>query len=113
MAISNVIRFDAIRTVLFGSLSTSYVNIGTPLSHIIRVFKMINTSDVDATISFDGGITDNDYIPAGGFCLYDFSANAGSDGQLSLQKGTQVAAKMASAPTVGGVVITTIYARGE
>jgi hypothetical protein len=112
MAISNLARFDAYRIVAFGSLTTSYTVLGTPLAHSTRILKFVNTTDADVSISFDG-TTNNDYIPAGGFSLYDVTSDAGSDGQFSIQKNTQLYVKQMSASTKGSVVVICVYARGE
>ncbi len=112
MAISNVARFDAYRILAFGSLSGTFAALGSPLDHVTRILKLVNTTDTDVIVSFDG-TTLNDYVPALGFVLYDISSNAGSDGQFSLQKGTQIYVRQVTAPTKGNVVAVCVYARGE
>lgn len=112
MAISNVARFDAIRSILFGSITNSFAVLGSPLAHITRVIKFTNTTNANMFISYDGTTT-NDIVSAGGFVLYDIMSNAGNDGQFSISRGTQLYIKYDTAPTSGMVVVTCIYAKGE
>lgn len=100
-------RFDATRSLAFGAIGATYTTLGTPLVHLTRIIKLVNTTNADVQVSFDG-VTDNDYIPAGGFSLYDLW----SDG-LSTSPSTQVFVKYVSAPGSGSFILTCIYAKGQ
>lgn len=75
---SNRIRFDAIRSVDSATFTGSYIAFGSALTSPARILHIINNSNEDAIISFDGGTTDNIYVPAGHFVLYDFGTNRGA-----------------------------------
>ena len=100
-------RFDAIKSTAFGSITASYTALGTPITHIARILKIVNGTDTAMFFSFDG-TTDNDYIPAGGFTLYDLDSN-----QLSISVNTQVSVKYETVPTSGSVKVINVFARGQ
>lgn len=57
------------------SLTTSYqVFEINGLGDEAQIFKMLNNSNVDVDISYDG-VVDHDIIPAGGAFILDFTAN--------------------------------------
>lgn len=109
-----IVRFDALRSLAFGGISGTYAPIGTPLDRNWRMFRITNDTDGDMFISADG-TTDNLFVPANGFTLYDLSTNAQPIKQSDtfvMGIGTQFYVKQASAPTSGAVYIEGIYARG-
>lgn len=110
---SIIVSVDALRSLAFGSIGATYLPLGTPFGHPMRIIKIVNTTNADMVISFDG-TNDNDYIPAGSFALYDLSANEdnGSAGWF-FRVGTQVYVKYNSAPSSGSVFVTTLYGKGE
>ena len=61
------------------------------------------------------GTQDNDFIPAGGFSLYDFSSNGGESQAkpFAFQEGTQVWVRSSTAPTTKSVYCITSYGLGE
>ena len=109
---SIIVSVDAYRSLAFGSISGSYAAIGTPFAHPMRIVKIINTCNTDMSISFDG-TTDNDYIPAGSFSLYDLSTNEVEQAGWFFRTGTQVYVKQISAPASGSVIVISLYGQGE
>jgi hypothetical protein len=110
-----VARADAILSVANGSITNSYTTLGSPLTHNWRYFKITNNTDGDMFISFDG-TTNNLFVPAYSFTLYDIATNAGPPNvidNLLLGLGTQFYIKYSSAPTTGSLYIEGWYARGE
>lgn len=105
---SRIVRFDAVRTEAFGAITAAYLPLGTPLTHVTRLIKFINTTDSDVQVSFDGA-TLHDIVPVGGFSLYDFV----SDGDFVMAIGTQIFIKSAVASTLGSFSAITIYGQGE
>jgi hypothetical protein len=93
-------------TLLTASVSSSYTSIGT-LTQPARLVKFQNLGTQDVTISWDGS-TDHDYIPGGGFALYDFTSNAVANAQLSVANKTQFWGKTASSTST--VKISYFYA---
>ena len=106
-----IVRVDALRSLAYGSITSSFVAIGGAFAHAMRIIKVINTCNTDMEISFDGS-TVNDYVPAGGFVLYDLTTN-GINQQFTFQIGTKVYVKYVSAPASGIVTVTAIYGNGE
>jgi hypothetical protein len=109
---SKIVRVDAYRTVAFGSISGTYAALGTPFTHPMRLIKIVNTCDTAMNISFDG-TTNNDFIPAGSFALYDLTANQETQSGFYFQIGTQVYVKQATAPSSGAVYLIALYGQGE
>lgn len=107
---SIVAHFDTLRSIAHGSISGSYAAIGSALTYPARIVKITNNTDGDMLISTDG-INDMDFIPAHGFALYDLCTNQSlNGGSLQFPVGTVVSVKQSTAPTVGSVYLTVIYA---
>lgn len=109
-----IVRFDAIRSKASGSITNSYTVLGSALTRNWRITRIINDTDGDVMISADG-TTDNLYLPAGSFVLYDFATNAVSVNESDwfvMQINTQFYVKYTSAPTTGSVYIEGVYSTG-
>ncbi len=108
-----IVRVDAVRTLAFGGISGTYATVGTPIAFNWRMFRVTNNTNGDLFISFDG-TTNNLFVPANGFVLYDLSTNADPSSQTDgfvLQVGTQFYAKQSTAPSSGAVYVEGLYAR--
>ena len=110
-AFALIVRVDALRSVAFGSITGAFTPLGSIFGHVMRIVKIANITDADMYISFDGATT-NDYIPAGGFVLYDLTTNG--VGQLfTFEIGTQVYVKYVSGPSKGSINLTALYGQGQ
>lgn len=111
----SIARYDAIRSLAAGGISGTYAVVGSPTTHTTRAFCVTNNTLGDLFISFNG-TSDNLFVPAGSFRLYDVAANSAqstdSNG-LVLQIGTQFYTKQSTAPSSGSVYIELLYAQGE
>lgn len=105
------VRFEEVRVLAFGLVLPAYTMVGLPFEHPIRLLKILNATDADVVISYDG-VTDHDVIPALGFCLYDFASNKSSvGGHLEMPIGGAVYARQLAAPgTLGAVAVVCMYA---
>lgn len=104
----SVARFDAYRTLAFGSIGATYSQVGTATAHIMRIVHFVNNTNADVDFSFDG-VNDNIFCSANSFVLYDLEANG-----IDLQVGTPFLVKYhTGAPTSGAVFVMTIYAKGQ
>lgn len=103
---------EPLRSLAFGSIGMSYVPVGSIFGDPIRLMKIINTMNVDIIVSYDG-ITDHDYVPAGGFTLYDFSSNNLNNVGWFLKSDTQIYVKVTSAPASGGVFLVAYHGLGD
>lgn len=109
----SVARADSLRSVAFGSITNSYTNLGTPLTHNWRMWRITNNTNGDMFFSFDG-TNDNLFVPANSFVLYDISANDDTtNNPLFMSLGTQFLIKYSSAPTSGSVYLEGFYAQGQ
>ena len=112
-----IVRMDSIRSKAFASITGSYTTLGAALSNNWRVFKITNNTNGDMFISLDG-TTDNLFVPANSFTLYDLSTNAANvqdtDGFV-MQIGSQFYIKYCTAPTgptTGAVYVEGLYTKG-
>lgn len=107
---SKVVRFDTYRTLAFGAISGAFAALGTPITHIGRILKFVNTTDGDITVSFDGS-TNNDIVPAGSIVIYDFVSDGISNTEFVIQNGTQIYIK--GTVSKGSFYAVLVYGQGE
>lgn len=84
---STSITFNPLISLDSSTLAGSYTAFGSGFTYPVRILHIVNNSDSDATISFDGGTTDHIFIPAGSFVLYDFGTNKGESAPALELKG--------------------------
>ena len=100
---------EGVRTVAFGSLTSSYADIGAATTHPIRIIMVKNTTDVSITVSADDGTKDWFDIPAGGADVLDVTTN-GLDAGWFLPVGSQFQVKdQGTGATEGKVIIQCFY----
>ena len=110
---TSIVRVDALRSVSYSSITSSYTTLGGSFSHETRIIKLTNNTDGDLLISFDG-TTDNLFLPAFSFTLYDITTNREqNDIYLIFQVGTQVFVKYSISPSKGAVYLECLYGQGE
>lgn len=110
---SQVIRVDGLRSLAAGSISASYTAIGTPFTHMMRLLKVVNNTNADIIISYDG-VNDNDFIPASSFYLYDGNTNKNlPDSRYVFQPYTTVYARSTGAPSTGSIYVVALFGQGE
>ena len=105
---SNIVRFDAYRSILYSSITSSYTALGAPFTHAMRLLHFINDTDGAMAISFDG-TTNNIVILPGGFALYDLTSDQDANESFRYQNGTQVLIKYLTAPTLSSGSTNTFY----
>lgn len=111
----SIVRIDTLRSLAFGGISGSYAKIGAILDNNWRMFRVINNTNGDVFISVDG-TTNNLFVPAGSFVLYDVStntANTSDNDAMVFQIGTQFWIKQSTAPSSGSVYIEGLYAKAS
>jgi hypothetical protein len=109
---SNIVRFDAVRSVTSGSITASYAALGVPFGHAMRVLNFKNNTDADVMISFDG-TTDNIPVIADSFDLYDLTSDQDGNESFRYEVGTQLYIKYLTVPTTGSFYVVAIYGKGE
>ena len=109
-----VVRLDAYRTVGFAAITASFTTVGTALSHNWRTVKITNNTNGNLIVSVDG-VTNNIFVPANSFTLYDITANTDTDNSTALvfAIGTQFYVKSSTVPTSGDVYIEGFYQQGQ
>lgn len=108
MSFAVKLKYETIRSVNSNTFNASYAVLGSALAHSPVIVRFVNDSDRDMFISTDG-TNDMDFIPAGGFALYDLTANKNAGTALGFPKATQFYVKGASAGT-GLVYAIVLYA---
>jgi hypothetical protein len=109
---SIVVEIETLRSLAFGAIGITYLPLGIPLAHPARIVKIMNTTNADMFIS-DDGVLDKDYVPAGGFTLYDLTTNHNESAGWFFRIGTQFYIKYATAPASGSVFLVALYGEGE
>lgn len=101
---------EGLRSLAFGSISTSYAPIGSALAHPIILLHIMNDTDADMYISFFDD-EDHLFVKAGGFVLYDVAANkADPGGNRVFSKGLIISGRQVSAaPTSGSIYLIAFY----
>lgn len=109
-----VARVDAYRTVAFGAITTGFLPVGAALNHNWRMWRITNNTNGDLIISLDG-VTNNLFVPANTFVLYDITANTDTDNSTALVMaiGSQFYVKYSTAPSSGDIYIEGIYQQGQ
>lgn len=106
------VRYEPLRTVGFGSITSSYESVGLPFANPVRILKVTNLTDKNILVSLNG-IDDHDIVAANGFFLYDYSSNrANVAGLLEQPQGDRIYVKAStvSLPTAGSLYVTVVYA---
>lgn len=105
------VRYEPLRSLAFGSITSSYVGVGLPFSNPIRLIKFTNETDASVLVSLDG-INNHDVVAGNGFALYDYGSNkADAAGLLEQPQGDRIYVKAESAlPTEGTFYVTVVYA---
>lgn len=107
---SNIVRFDAVRTAAIGVITGSYTKFGSPFGHAMRVLHFTNDSNGTYMFSFDG-VTDNFPILAEAFTLYDLTSDQDGNESFRYEVGSQLWIKSLIVPTSSaGVMTDTVYA---
>jgi hypothetical protein len=104
-------RFDTLRSLGFASIGGGYMGIGTAFAHPVKLLKIINLTDANLIVSYDG-VNNQDIVTANGGVIYDISANkADPAGTFQLSVGDRVyVMEETSAPTLGNVYVVVVYA---
>lgn len=104
--------FEPLRTLAFGGISGTYAAVGSPLSHMVRVFCITNNTQGDMIFSLDNTNASGDmFVAAGSYKLYDIQANINPqfDDKYVISIGTQFYVKQSTAPVAGSVYIECLY----
>ena len=109
----NAAKFDTLRSVAFGSITTSYAIVGSvlPTNCVAVAFK--NNTDGIVLVSTDG-INDMLVYPGTSYGVYDVRTNAPNNIDYLLSQGTPFMVKYSgSAPTTGSFYIEALITQGE
>jgi len=117
---AQLVRYEPLRSLAFGTISSSYAAVGTPFANPVNLIKITNLTDQDLTISYafnsvpaSDGTADYDIIPAGTSEIYDYSSDKNTAaGALQQSANTTLYVRSATGtnPTVKGIYVTLIYA---
>lgn len=105
------VRYEPLRSIAFGSITTSYQGVGLPFANPVRILKVTNLTNQPMLISING-IDDHDVVAANGFFLYDYASNkSDAAGILEQPQGDRIYVRTPSTlPTSGSLYVTVVYA---
>jgi hypothetical protein len=105
---------EVMRTLAFGSISGTYIGLGTPLENPSLQLIVQNLTDQSITLSWDGI---NDHLILSSGCAWDSdnTSNRAREQGLYMPQGQRfyVALVGDTSPTLGGVYLTTFYGQGS
>lgn len=108
---ATVMQYDTLRSLAFGSISSSYVKISVPFNQQMRHLVFTNSTDQSLLISQDG-VTDNHILLPSSVYVFDITANKTRVGHVFFPSQQQFYVKYeTSAPTKGKVYLTTAFGR--
>jgi len=100
---------EPLRSVAFGSISGTYIGIGSATTYPTKVYWLQNNTDVTLTFSWDG-INDHFVLPNDAFVLLDVTSNKTNvGGASSVPAGTRTYVK--GSPGEGSVDLTVFYGK--
>jgi hypothetical protein len=102
------VMFEPVRSLDFGSISGTYMSIGSALANPARLILVQNGTDASLMYSTDG-IDDHFQLPAGGFLLLDITANKTVSQGFYIAEGTTFYVKEIGTPSMGTVYVTVVY----
>jgi hypothetical protein len=102
------LRFEPVRELAFGSISGTYMGVGSALSNPARQIFIQNLTDATLMFSFNG-IDDHFPLPENGFFLNDITSNKTQAHGFYLAEGERLYVKEIGNPTSGSVYFTVMY----
>jgi hypothetical protein len=104
-------QLEPLRSLAFGSISGTYATVGTATANPTRIICITNNTAGDMLFSRDGS-TDEIFVAAGSFKLFDITTNARPKNvsDFVFETGTQWYVKQDTAPVSGSVYIEVLYA---
>jgi hypothetical protein len=102
------IMLEPVRHLDFGTISGTYMGVGTPISNAARQFFIQNLTDETLMFSFDG-VNDHFPLPSEGFLLDDITSNKTSLQGFYLTEGTRLYVRELDTPPGTGSVYFTVF----
>lgn len=104
------LAMEPVRTLAFGSISGTYMGIGTGINNPARVMLFQNLTDQTVMFSLDG-INDNFPLAAMTSFVLDITSNKSLGEGYFIAEGTRIYVKdIGIATTTGAVYVTVMYA---
>jgi hypothetical protein len=103
----NQAKINALQSLAHGSITTGYVAVGSILVLPLSMFRLINNTDGDVFFSIDG-VTDQFFVPAASFVLYDVAANRGINQAFNVPGSVQFYVKYSTSPSKNAVYVESI-----
>ena len=99
---------DPVRELAFGSISSSYMGVGSAFDKPIRLIVFQNFTDAGLMFSFDG-INDHLPLPSNGYVVLDVTANKTRGEGYYIAEGTRIYVKEIGTPSSNSVYVTAFY----
>ncbi len=111
-SLSSVVLIEPQRTLAFGSITGSYLPIGTAYAHPVRMYMLQNFTDGALQFSWDG-VVDHFPLPAGGALIFDIGSNKSTEGNTFEAFGNRFTyvKTLGTAPTSGSVYLSIFYGK--
>lgn len=109
MSLAIRFRAEELRVLAFGSISGTFMGIGTAFANPVWLFLVQNYTDVTLEYSFDG-VTPHFRLPQNGFLLLDVVANKSKGEGLWISQGDRLYVReVTTTPTSGDTVVSIFY----
>ena len=99
---------EPIRTLAQGSISGTYMGIGTPLQFPSRLLFIQNLTDALLSFSFNG-IDDHFILPENSNFVFDITTNTPQTLGVYISAGTRIYVKEIGLPSTGSVYVSSFY----
>ena len=104
---------EPLRSLAFGSITSTYAGIGTSLANACRQFILNNNTDVLLIFSLDG-VTDHFVLAANSQLIDDIGSNSlFPGGSWNMAQGTRLYVRTAGSPSIGAVYFSVFYGIGS
>lgn len=103
---------EPIRARDASTFNGAFQTLGSSLTFACCLIKIVNTSNVVSSVSWDG-VNTHDILPANSFALYDICSDAGSQRGLYVAQGTQFWVSGSASVTNTGTIYLVAFHTSE
>jgi len=108
MALGRSLRVEAVRSIAFGDIDSTYEPVGSPAGRSDAILQFQNLTDTDLMVSFDG-VVDHFPLVAGAYFVLDICTNKVTQDGMYLSVGTQFYVKYLTDPATSGAFYISLY----
>lgn len=113
MGYGSTAKFQAMKTLAFGSIGANYTVVDSPFDFQSRILIITNLTD-ESIIFSDDNVTDCFILMANSAAIFDMMSNSSPINTATFPKLLTIYAKDAGvAPTSGAVYVSSVYCKGD